>query len=296
MFLPITQTAKPLEDIENHTIHEAVFTSVASPMINQESNKDLPLVLIVEDNPDISKYLQICLEGHYRLQIAHDGQEGIDQAIATIPDLIISDVMMPQKNGFELCEYLKEDQRTSHIPIILLTAKSDVSSRIEGLKQGADDYLAKPFHQEELLVRMQNILDTRRKLQLRYQDIFNNPPERTTNPVSAKEDAFILKIKEIVEVQMENPEFNLDLLSKELHLSRSQIGRKIKALTGRSTAVYLRSLRLQKARSLLLSSTISVKEITYQVGFTSQSYFSTCYTEEFGETPKNTRLSSPMRK
>jgi signal transduction histidine kinase/ligand-binding sensor domain-containing protein/DNA-binding response OmpR family regulator len=296
VFLPITQTAPLGPAMEDLAVKEAIFAKGATPQSEKAAGQDLPLVLIVEDNPDISHYLQICLEGHYRLAVAADGQEGIEQALATIPDLIISDVMMPRKNGFELCESLKEDIRTSHIPIILLTAKSDVASRIAGLKQGADDYLAKPFHQEELLVRMHNILTTRKKLQLRYQDLYNHPPTSAPDPLAEKEDAFILQLKEIIEERMDDPEFSLDALSQELHLSPSQVRRKIKALTGRSAAVYLRSFRLQKARFLLQSTSISVKEIAYKVGFSNPSYFSTCYTEEFGESPRKTRVSSLMRK
>ncbi len=297
VFLPITQKA-PISQMKTRAVvQEAVFGNFR-PAEKRGSTvqKNLPLALIVEDNADIAQYLQICLEGKYRLEVATNGQAGIDQALELIPDIIISDVMMPEKDGFELCETLKEDIRTSHIPIILLTAKSDVESRIVGLKQGADDYLAKPFHEEELLVRMQNLLNIRQKLQERYQDLYEHPLPKAKTSTPSKEDDFILNLKAIFEKKMDDPQFDVNALSQELNLSRSQLGRKVKALTGRSLSVYLRSLRLQKARHLLLNSNESIKAIAYDVGFPNPSYFSTSYTEEFGESPTNTRDLREMRK
>lgn len=288
VFLPITQEAVPGAAQDKLSIQSAVL-GMKSPIEKQKPTAaELPLALIVEDNYDIAQYLQICLEGSYELEMASNGQEGIDKALEQIPDIIISDVMMPLKDGFELCETLKGDLRTSHIPIILLTAKSDVTSRIAGLKQGADDYLAKPFNEEELLVRMQNLLEVRRKLQDRYQNVFDRPLPKVKVATPNVEDAFILKIKEIFEDRMMESDFNLDTLSQELNLSRSNLYRKIKALTGRSPAIFLRLLRLQKARQLLQSSDLSVKQVAYDVGFSDPSYFSRSYTEEFGESPSNT--------
>ena len=290
VYLPIMQKATRKEAASPVNVRAAVFgkdgqfKKVADP-----SNDELPLALIVEDNPDIAQYLQICLEGDYRLEVAANGQLGIARALETIPDIIISDVMMPEKDGFEVCETLKEDIRTSHIPIILLTAKSDIESRITGLKQGADDYLGKPFHEEELLVRMRNLLNIRRQLQERYQHIYTHPLPKLEEEKASKEDEFILKLKEIVEARMDDPDFNLNELSKGLFLSRSQLGRKVKALTGRSLAIYIRSIRLQKAKQLLLTTNLSIKEICYEVGFSNAVYFSQSYSKEFSESPSKTR-------
>ena len=289
VFLPITRQAAPAVAKDPVVIQSAIFGRKGALEYKQPPTADLPLALIVEDNPDIAQYLQICLEGHYQLEVAVDGQEGVNVALERIPDIIISDVMMPRKDGFELCETLKEDIRTSHIPIILLTAKSDVESRIAGLKQGADDYLAKPFHEEELLVRMQNLLNLRRKLQERYQNLYTHPlPEQKAEDPS-KEDAFIGKLKATVEAHLDDPDFDLDALSQTLFLSRSQLGRKVKALTGRSPALFQRSIRLQKAKQLLLTTDLPVKEIGYEVGFSNPVHFSRSYAEEFGESPTNTR-------
>lgn len=291
--LPITRTAAGQQSTSQAQVQTAIIGQ-RGPLVQPATptNNTLPIALIVEDNPNIAEYIAICLEQHYQLVLATDGQQGIALAIEQVPDIIISDVMMPKKNGFELCNYLKEDQRTSHIPIILLTAKADVESRITGLQQGADDYLAKPFHEEELLIRMQNLLIIRQKLQARYQDLYSQPlpalPESEAN-VPAKEDAFILNLKEAFEARIDDPDFDALALTQELHLSRSQLGRKVKALTGRSLSVYLRSLRLQKAKSLLQASDLSIKEIAYEVGFPTPNYFSTSYIDEFGETPTDTR-------
>ena len=295
VFLPITRKAAPAPAQGTDVIQSAIFSRKGLRERKQAPAAGLPLALIVEDNPDIAQYLQICLEGHYRLEVTVDGQEGIGLALEGIPDIIISDVMMPRKDGFELCETLKDDTRTSHIPIILLTAKADVESRIAGLKQGADDYLAKPFHEEELLVRMQNLLDIRRKLQERYQNLYAHPLPGPKEAIPSKEDEFILRLKEIVEAHLDDPDFGLDALSQALLLSRSQLGRKVSALTGRSPAIFVRSIRLQKAKQLLLTTDLSVKEIGYEVGFSNPVHFSRSYAEEFGESPTNTRGTGQMR-
>lgn len=291
VYLPITQEAAPSINVDQMAIPEKVFGLTGPIEKKQIASTDLPIALIVEDSRDIADYLQICLEGYYQLVFASNGQDGIDKACENIPDIIVSDVMMPEKNGYELCEVLKEDIRTSHIPIILLTAKSDVESRIVGLKQGADDYLGKPFNEEELLIRMQNLLEIRRKLQVRYQNIYDQPLPKAKVTTPNIEDEFILEIKEIFEERMNDLKFDLESLCQELNLSRSNLYRKINALTGRSPAIYLRSLRLQKARQLLRSTDLSVKQIAYDVGFSDPSYFSRSYTEEFGESPSSTRAS-----
>lgn len=295
VWLPISNTA-PL--VSNVSVRQEIPLTNPYPSAEEiettaekSLKENLPRLLIVEDNPDIRQYLTACLERHYHLYYAENGALGIEKALEEVPDIIISDVMMPEKDGFELCETLKEDIRTSHIPIVLLTAKSDVESRIVGLKHGADDYLAKPFNEEELLVRMKNLLDIRLKLQKRYQNPYDPSFSKAKPSSPTKEDAFILQLKEIFEKRMADPEFGLDQLSKELFLSRSQLGRKVKALTGKSPAIYLRSLRLLKARQLLLTTEISVKEVAYDVGFSDPSYFSKTYSEEFGESPSNTFLS-----
>ena len=254
---------------------------------NKEENRALPKLLIVEDNPDVVVYLRTCLEGQYAVDIADDGKTGIEKAFEHIPDLIISDVMMPEKDGFELCHTLKNDLRTRHIPIILLTAKADAASRLEGLGTGADAYLSKPFLQEELLIRLEKLLELRRKLQERYAGSVKGNNPQGIEPTL--EDLFLRKVQELVLAHLSEAVFSNLQLAKRMHLSESQLFRKIKALTGRSTAVYIRSIRLQKAKELLESSRFTVSEVAFQVGFNSPSYFSRVFSKEFGIPPKSLR-------
>lgn len=289
VILPVTRKANPSPGQDSIELQKQVFGIVGPDEGLRITNAELPKALIVEDNQDIAQYLGICLKDSADLLFAANGKEGLEMAVDLIPDIIVSDVMMPLMNGLELCQSLKKDTRTSHIPIILLTAKSDVASRIEGLKKGADDYLAKPFHEEELLVRLKNLLKIRHQLQERYSDLYNKPFSSLSESESKNEDEFILNLKEIFEQHLLDSKFDLNLLSKKMFLSRSQFGRKVKALTGKSPTLYLRLLRLQKARHLLLNSKRSIKEIAYEVGFSDPNYFTRSYVEEFGESPSKTR-------
>ncbi len=265
-----------------------------------ELDEDSPQILLVEDNPDVVEYLTACLEGQFRLDFAYNGQAGIEKALETVPDLIVSDVMMPIKDGFEVLETLKEDERTSHIPIILLTAKADVQSRLAGLRRGADAYLAKPFNQEELMVTVENLLELRRKLQARYSklEIGNLEIDKDANsplpqfPISTPpdpEDAFLQKIRSIVEANLSDTDFEMPHLERALAMSRSQIYRKVKALTGKSPSLFIRSIRLHHGRHLLLTTDLTVSEIAYEVGYSALNNFSDAFLEEFGERPMKVR-------
>lgn len=253
-----------------------------------ENDSDKPLLLIVEDNHDVRQYLVDCVVGSYQVAEAFNGREGIEKAYELIPDLIVSDVMMPEKDGFELCQTLKNDERSSHIPLVLLTAKADVKSRIEGLTRGADEYIAKPFNREELLVRLQNLLENRRRLQLRYASLPLPPPSE--DPELKLEDAFLIKIREAVEKRLSDADFEMPQLERAMHMSRSQIFRKVKALTGRSPSLFIRSIRLDKAASLLRDTDMTIAQIAYEVGFNSPAYFSTAFMEEFGKSPSEVRV------
>jgi YesN/AraC family two-component response regulator len=245
--------------------------------------------MIVEDNPDVMEYLVTCLGGDYQLLFASDGQEGLEKAIEEVPDLIISDVMMPRMDGFDMCNRIKTDERTSHIPLILLTAKADVESRITGLQRGADAYLVKPFDQRELTAQLNNLFHLQQRLQNRYGNLKELTP--SDDVAIQQEDAFITKLKEVFTAKMDDSKFGVEELSGEMHLSRSQLGRKVKALTGKSLSIYLRSIRLAEAKKLLLQTELSIKEIAYKVGFATPAYFTTSYVKEFEETPSDTRAS-----
>ena len=252
-----------------------------------DADEEAPLVLLVEDNIDVARYLLASLESNYRVELAYNGQEGIDKALEMVPDIIISDVMMPEKDGFELCDFLKNEERSSHIPIVLLTAKADIASKIAGLKRGADVYLAKPFNQEELRAHLENLIRQRKKLQERYQGVLLEPV--STDVGIKMEDAFLQKIKGLVEENLIKSDFDIPKLAHLAGMSRVQLFRKVKALTDKSPSLFVRAIRLQKASSLLLDTSLNISEIAYDVGFSDPAFFSKTFKEEFGKSPTEFR-------
>lgn len=283
--LPFTPPIPHLQTIIGSQAEKQVTPAVTENLMGDEQ---WPLLLIVEDNPDVQFYIAECVRSEYRVTFAENGAEGIQKAIEQIPDIIISDVMMPEKDGFELCETLKNDELTSHIPIVLLTARADVESRIAGLKRGADDYLAKPFEPAELEARLANLIQLRRRLQQRYAAI-PQMPAPSPDPGLAMEDAFLLKIREIVERHLSDSDFEILQLEQALGMSRSQVFRKVKALTGASPSIFIRSIRLHKAKALLLDNQKSIAEVAYEVGFSAPTYFAKTFLETFGKTPTEWR-------
>jgi len=281
VYLPIERNANLLENIENNSIERRAEQPILS--VSNVVNNQLPLVLLVEDNQDVIAYLTSCLEEQYRLAIAHDGQEGIDKTLELSPDLIVSDVMMPKKNGFELCETLKKHPQSSHIPIILLTAKADIDSKIEGLSTGADAYLPKPFQEEELLVRIQKLLELRQQLKQYYtsSDFLNRP----TPPTENQDEIFLHQLKTYIEEELDSPNLDVELLCKKMGLSRTAFYNKVNALVGTPPATYIRLIRLNYAKKLLLQTDLSITEIAYQCGFSSQSLFSRTFTAQEGVSP-----------
>ncbi|MEM6320850.1 MAG: tetratricopeptide repeat protein [Bacteroidota bacterium] len=286
VLLPITRQAMLEKELTLAAPQPKVTREISEkphPIAPENTSEELPKLLIIEDNKDMITFLVACLETHYQLDIAYDGAEGINKAIETIPDLIISDVMMPHKNGFEVCDTLKTDERTSHIPIILLTAKADFESRLSGLEKGADVYMGKPFEERELLIRLEKLLELRKKLQAHYSS-FDTSTKKAAPPQTI-EDAFISKIKKLIQDNLTHANFGVPQLCQQLTMSRSQVFRKVKALTGKSPTLFIRSIRLQTARRLLETTNLNVSEVAYDVGFSSPSYFSTAFTEEFGTPP-----------
>nr|WP_299381183.1 tetratricopeptide repeat protein [Allomuricauda sp.] len=244
-----------------------------------------PILLIIEDNTDLRAYIKSILGDQYHIKEAKDGEEGIAQALDLIPDIIISDLMMPKKDGLEVSKTLKEDVRTSHIPIILLTARSSKADKIEGLKSMADDYLTKPFNNEELLVRIHNLVTVRQKMQEHFSagDILK-PKKVTLNSI---DQDFMKKVAEVLEAEMANDQFGVVELADAVALSRSQLFRKIKAITNRTPIEFIRTFRLHRAMDMLQQRSGTVAEIAYSVGFQNPSYFSKCFQEEFGTLPSS---------
>ncbi len=258
-------------------------------LISSASNipSNLPLLLIVEDSTDVVLYLQAILKYEYRTEVAANGYIGIEKALKLIPDIILSDVMMPVMDGIELLGKVKNDFRTSHVPVVMLTAKADIESRLAGLERGADAYLAKPVDERELHLQLKNLVDLRRKLYERY----SNPgkiPE-TTDKFLKKEDEFILRVRKILESNLGDDEFGISRLCDEIGVSHAQLYRKFKSLSNRTIGDYFKSLRLHKAKELLLSTDLLVSEVTYIVGFKNLSHFSREFTHEFGKPPSEFR-------
>ncbi len=284
--LPYAPPLPGLQPAPAPLVTEKGFTENDFPPVDENSDDDQrPLLLVVEDNPDVRYFIAECVKDEYRVLTAKDGAAGIEKAIERIPDIIVSDVMMPEKDGFELCETLRNDERSSHIPIVLLTARADFESRIAGLKRGADDYLAKPFEPEELLVRLENLVKLRRRLQQRYAALPYEAPAPSDDPALVLEDAFLLKIRGVVEAHLSETDFEMPQLERALGMSRSQVFRKVKALTGASPSVLIRSIRLHKGKELLQDTSLTIAEVAYEVGFSTPAYFSTSFLEEFGKTP-----------
>ncbi|WP_373521504.1 two-component regulator propeller domain-containing protein [Aquiflexum sp.] len=249
----------------------------------EDYDESHPLALLVEDNEDVLSYLELCLQGKYRIQKARNGLHGIQMAIEMIPDIIVSDVMMPEKDGYEVVEMLKGDVRTSHIPIILLTAKADLESRLEGLERGADAYLSKPFEKKELEVRLRKLIEARQKLISRYGKL--DPEGKPKTPAEIQEDTFLKKLRSIVDAHLDSEEFGIVELCRELAVSRTQLHRKLKALTNKSTSQVIRTIRMQEAKKLLLNPDLNISEIGYAVGYGNPSHFTQEFTKEFGEAP-----------
>lgn len=245
--------------------------------------KDKPIVLIIEDNSDVRLFIRQQLHIAYSLLEAGDGAEGVAKAQDQIPDLIISDVMMPVMDGYEVCRRLKSDEKTSHIPIILLTAKASNDSKIAGLETGADDYLTKPYNFNELNARVRNLIESRRRLREKFsRGLVLEEKAPTLNPI---DDAFLKKIIEAIETNMENPDFGIESLMEISHMSESQLRRKLKAVVDQTPAIFIRSLRLKRAANLLKEHAGTVTEIAYRVGFNNLSYFARSFREEFGVLP-----------
>jgi signal transduction histidine kinase/DNA-binding response OmpR family regulator len=249
-----------------------------NPQITQSPN-----ILIVEDNPDMHAYIRDHLKNNYRVIEAENGVEGFKKAAKEMPDLIISDVMMPQMDGFELCAKLKTDERTSHIPVILLTARASWESKIEGLETGADAYLTKPFDAKELQIRIKNLIGQRRKLRERFSKEITLQPKDIT--VTSADEKFLMKIMDVIEAHLSDPDFRVEYLSKEVAISRAHLHRKLQALTDLSPVEFIRLMRMKRAAKLLEHHVGNISEIAYEVGFKNPAYFAECFRKQFGISP-----------
>lgn len=240
-------------------------------------------ILIVEDNEDVRSFLTKVFSDTYNVFTSPNGKEGKEKAMEIMPDIIISDVMMPLKDGFEMCEELKQDINTSHIPVILLTAKTTHNEKIEGLGMGADAYVYKPFDPKEILIRVKNLLASRKILRSKFAtSVTVKPSEVTTNSV---DETFLKNALQIVEENIANENFSIENLSNLLNMSKPNLNRKLRAVVGQTSNKFIQSIRLQRAKYLLENKVGTIAEVGYKVGFSSPSYFVKCYKDKFGETP-----------
>ncbi|WP_282032656.1 response regulator [Winogradskyella eximia] len=288
VYLPILKSQFKPEDLTE--------TSIEIPVIEQKEfivekekeqqpaiDENLPILLVVDDSEDIRAFIKSAFKNNYQVVEASDGEIGVEKAIALVPDIIVSDVMMPKLNGFQLSETLKKDERTCHIPIILLTAKTEDADRFIGLETGADDYITKPFKLKALEARVKNLIDSRLKLRERYsQELVLKP---TDIAISSFDAQFLEKVNNVIDENLTEPSFSAEDFSKAVGMSRMQLHRKLKALTGLSATEFVRSQRLKLAADLLKKSDANVSEIGYAVGFNDHSYFAKCFKEMYGCSP-----------
>jgi len=251
------------------------------PVEDEAHEKDI--ILVVEDSADVREYIRGSLEPIYKVVEAKNGEEGIYKAKTIIPDLIISDIMMPGIDGYELCGVLKKDVLTSHIPVILLTAKASDEDVLEGLETGADDYITKPFNTKILCARIKNLIDLRRHLQQNLKREMTLQPVKTS--VSAVDKEFFKDMHQVIEKNLSESDFNVEQLGKKLYMSRATLYRKIMALTGETPTEYIRTYRLKRGAELLKNNYGTVLEVALEVGFSSSAYFTKCFKEKFHQLP-----------
>jgi len=293
VLLPVTRLAPVQETISpEKKVHPIAGIPDLQPEDEEKHETTLPQLLIIEDNTEVIHYLQLILGDKFRLLSAGNGDDGVEMALEHIPDLILSDVMMPGKDGFEVCTALKKDFRTSHIPIVLLTARADRASRIEGLEHGADAYLTKPFNKRELLACLQNQLISREKLRLKYSSLHS---EAETGSTAGFDEVFLQNVRSVLEREYANEHFGIEELCHALDISRVQLHRKLIALTGQTSSHYIRSFRLKKAKELLRKTIKSVSEIAYETGFSDANYFSRVFSQEFGVPPSALRKGNQVQ-
>ncbi len=304
--LPLKRLAAATENISYPDIKQTLLQKIIPIAIGTKANgmymdeeiqsKERPLILLVEDNADVVAYTASCLP-EYRLAVGQDGREGFDIASEIIPDLIITDVMMPFVDGFELCRQLRHDERTSHIPIIMLTAKADIESKMEGLEKGADSYIEKPFNREELLIRIKKLLELRQNLQQYYLNKagLNNSSAQPAITIADEisdpqiEDEFVKKVRQAIEQHVTETNFTVEQLCKLVFMSHSQLHRKLAALTGCSPNRFMRIIRLNKAKELLKNPDNTIAFIAMDCGYNDPGYFARVFKQEYEVTPQEWR-------
>ena len=269
---------------ETFEIEENIEDSGDCPNYQDSKNSNnLPHVLVTEDHADIREFIAENLKECFNVDDAENGRIGLEKATKNIPDLVITDVVMPEMDGIEFCRNLKTDERTSHIPVIMLTGKSSIDDKIRGLETGADAYLNKPFNIKELNLRVRKLIEQRQKLRERFTNNINLEPKDIA--VTSADEKFIMRVMEIIEKNIGNSEFEITQFQQEMLMSRMQLFRKIKALTNQTPSEFVRTIRLKRAASLMHQNFGNIAQITFEVGFNNPSYFAKCFKELFGKLP-----------
>jgi DNA-binding response OmpR family regulator len=274
---------EPKEIVKQEEIKSSVDSEVDLQPVSEVSNRRATL-MIVEDSEDVRFFLSSILKNQYNLILAENGVDALNKSVEDLPDLILSDIMMPEMDGLEFCKRIKSDWKTSHIPVILLTARTTIDNKVEGLEFGADDYVTKPFNSRELLARIKNLLEQRKKLK----EIFSTSAEIRSEQFkfSQEENEFIQKAIKVVEENIDNPDFDTEKFAEKMFLSRSQLHRKLVQLTNESPGEFIRAIRLKYAAKLLLQKNFNITQIALEVGFNSPSHFTKAFKQFFDCTPK----------
>lgn len=280
--VPIRQAALETDLLLPENLPSNALTDGLQPAESRETDPDRPLILIVEDNQDLVMFISDILKGDFELLTAHNGKSGLELALEHIPDLIVSDIMMPDMDGLEMCQLIRSNERTNHVPLILLTARSTEEQQVEGLFAGADDYIMKPFNPKNLQLRVTNIIKSRQLLREKFSLSDMDDNSSVTAP---PHDAFINKIKGIVEKHLDNPDFDPHLFATEIGMSRAQLYRKIKAVTNQSVNDFIFSVRINCATKLLLAGELNISQVADAVGFKTAGHFSKMFIAQKGIAP-----------
>tara|TARA_R110002096_G_scaffold392382_2_gene587369 strand:+ start:166 stop:1365 length:1200 start_codon:yes stop_codon:yes gene_type:complete len=285
VLIPLQEIKTRSNKVELTEAPKAIYPNMPNIYdLTPSDHRNLPKILLIEDNSDMRQFIKGQLIGTYKVIEAVNGEAGLQYALKDPPDLIVTDLMMPRMDGIELCRKLKTDLHTSHIPVIMLTAKAGRENKIEGLETGADDYLTKPFDGKELLVRVKNLIEQRKYLR----ELFSNKdtgidPKKVT--VTSVDQKFLEEVLVLLENKFSEPDFGVPEMQVALAMSKTQLHRKIKALTNESPGELLRNFRLKRAAQLLRQKVDSVSQIAYMVGFNNLSYFAKCFKELYGVPP-----------
>jgi YesN/AraC family two-component response regulator len=281
--LPVNQSGISVEIIDHQAEEVGRFPEMVSEIESKLANHARPSILIAEDNDDLRFYLKDNLLRQFEILEASNGDIALKIIQKYVPDLIISDIMMPGIDGLELCRRVKTDRTICHIPFILLSAKSSEQQQLEGIEVGADDYITKPFNFQILEAKIANIINLRRNMRLVFKNKLQIEPRDIT--VTSLDEQFMRKVLELVEKNIASTDFSIELMSRDLGMSRTMLYKKILALTGKPPLEFLRSLRLKRAALLLSKSQMNVSEIAFLVGFNDPKYFSKHFKNEFGVLP-----------